>query len=152
MKRLVLVLLGLIPLALGFWMNSWMMNNPNNMLPYKLIGIVFLVFWFMIGFITYNFEKTPLKSAAIANLPALLMLIVIIFQELVLGKYWMNLFGAATQFYYLPVVNISGSIQRIFSFLIPGLVINMWSTFLIGFFLMISSYCLGSRLKRWPDM
>lgn len=152
MKRLILFLLGLTPLALGFWMNSWMMNNPNNMLPYKLIGIVFLVFWFVIGFKTCKFEETTLKSAAIVNLPALLMVILLIFQELILGQYWMNLFGTITQFYYLPLVNISASIEGIFGFFIPGLVIHMWSTFLIGFFLMLASYYLGSHFKRWTDM
>ena len=122
------------------------------MLPYKLIGIVFLVFWFVIGFKTCKFEETQLRSAAIANLPALLMTILLIFQELIVGQYWMNLFGTITQFYYLPLINIAASIEETFGFLIPGLVVHMWSISLMGFFLMLASYYLGSHFKRWTDM
>ena len=81
-----------------------------------------------------------------------LMIILLIFQELILGQYWMNIFGTITQFYYLPLVNISSSIEGIFGFFIPGQIIHMWSTFLIGFFLMLASYYLGSHSKRLTDM
>ena len=43
-KKMTLFLLGLFPLVLGFMMNSWILENPDSVLPFKLIGFVFLVF------------------------------------------------------------------------------------------------------------
>jgi hypothetical protein len=143
MKKVILFLLGLTPLVLGFLMNSWMMKNQNSVLPFKLIGIIFLLFWVMVGFMTCKFERTPLKSAMIANLPAFSMLLFILFQEIILGRYWISMFGIATQFYYLALVNISSSIVGFLGFGIYFSVIS-----LISFLFMFGSYYLGSYFKN----
>ncbi|MFF2755149.1 hypothetical protein ACFVR1_15530 [Psychrobacillus sp. NPDC058041] len=147
MKKMILFLLGLIPFVLGFLMNSWLMQNQNSILPFKLIGIIFLVFWVLVGFITCKFEKTPLKSAVIINLPAFLILLFIMYQEIILGQYWFNIFGMATQFYYLPLLNISSSLVGIFLSLTPWAT-QIWSASLIAFLLMFASYYLGCYLKK----
>ena len=60
-------------------MNSWLMENQDSVLPFKLIGLIFLAFGVTVGFIRYKFKKTLLKSAVIAHLPALLMLLFIMY-------------------------------------------------------------------------
>lgn len=140
---MILFLLGLIPLILGFLMNSWMMKNMDSVLPYKLIGFIFLVFWIIVGFISYKFEEIMLKSAVIIHLPALLMLLFIMYQEIILGQYWANLLGTATQFYYLPLISISTSIVEIFLSSINGI----WSISLIALLCMIASYYIGFYLN-----
>lgn len=147
MKKVILFLLGLTPLVLGFLMNSWMMKNQNSILPFKLIGIIFLIFWVLVGFITCKFERTPLKSAMIANLPGFLMFLFILFQEIILGRYWANMFGIVTQFYYLPLVNISTSIVG-FLFSLIGWRIHFSIISLISFLFMFGSYYLGSYFKN----
>lgn len=143
MKRLILFLLGLTPLVLGFLMNSWMVKNQNSVLPFKLIGIIFLLYWVVVGFITCKFERTSLKSAIIANLSAFLMLLFILFQEIILEEYWTNMFGIVTQFYFLPLVNISSSIVGFFGFVIYFSVASI-----ISFLFMFGSYYLGSYFKN----
>lgn len=143
---MTLFLLGLIPFVLGFFMNSWMLQNPDDVLPFKLIGFIFLVFWITVGFISYKFEKAPLKPAVIAHLPALLMLLFIMYQEIILDQYWANIFGMATQYYYLPLINIAASVVGIFSFLIP-VVKGIWLASLIAFLLMFAAYYLGYYIK-----
>lgn len=135
---MILFLIGLIPFVLGFLMNSWLMQNPNSILPFKLIGIIFLVFWVLVGFITCKFEKTPYQSAVIIHSPALLVLLLIIFQHMILGQFWSNLFGLATQIYYLPLLNIS-------NFIGGGLLVygHLWTACLMAFLLMYGSYYLG---------
>ena len=117
MKKWLLVLIGLIPFVLGFAMNSWLINNPNSILPFRLLGVLFLVLWVSVGFITCKYAKTPYHSAVILHLPALFVLLLIMYQDMVLEEYWSNLFGLATQFYYLPLINISSFIS---SFIITG--------------------------------
>lgn len=140
MKKIMLFLLGLSPFLLGFIMNSVMMQNQNLILPYKLIGITFILFWGFIGFKTCGFGKTPLGSAVIANLPAFFVLILNLYQEIVLGQYWFNIFGIATQFYYLPLINLSST----FAFWTP----YVWVIYIAGFLLMLASYCTGVYLKK----
>ena len=145
MKKMILFLLGLIPFVFGFLMNSWLMQNQNIVLASKLIGIIFLIFWILVGFITFKLEKTPLKSAIIINLPAFLILLLIIYQEIILAQYWSNIFGLATQFYYLPLINISSFLISIF---LPLTSFGIWSESLIAFLLMFASYYLGCYLKK----
>ena len=139
MKKLFLVLLGLIPFVLGFVMNSWLMNNPNSILPFKLIGILFLVFWVWVGFITCKYVKTPYQSAVIIHLPALFVLFLIMYQDIVLEKFWSNFFGLATQFYYLPLINLS---NFIFSY-----TMTISPLMIVAFSLMYGSYYVGCYFK-----
>lgn len=142
MKKASLFLLGLTPLILGFLMNSWVMKDQNSVLPSKLIGIIFLLYWVLVGFGTSTVEKTILKSAAITNLPAFLMLLLALFQEIVLRKYWANIFGLIPQFYFLPLVNISSTILGLF---FP---IHFSALDLISFLLMFGAYYLGGKLRN----
>ena len=142
MKKIILFLIGLIPFVLGFLMNSWLMQNPNSILPSKLIGIIFLVFWVLVGFITCKFNKTPYQSAVIIQSPALLVLLLIMYQDMILGQFWSNFFGLATQFYYLPLINISSYIVG------GGLYVQMWTASVVAFVLMYGSYYLGCYLKN----
>lgn len=151
MKRITLILLGLVPLVLGFLMNSWMMGNQNSVLPFKIIGIIFLLFWVLVGFITCDFERTPFKSAIIANLPAFLILLFLFFQEIILGRFWANMFGIVTQFYFLPLINLSSSIVGFFFSLI-GLGIHFSLVSLVSFLFMFGAYWFGSYLKKGQEI
>ena len=144
-KKLTLFILGFIPLVLGFMMNSWILENQESVLPFKLIGFVFLAFWVIVGFIGFKFERTLLKSVVIAHLPALLALLLIMYQ-IISGQLWSNVFLAA-QFYYLPLMNISAAVDGIFSFLLSwdnGLGLASITAFL----LMFAAYYVGYSLNK----
>jgi|SRR5699024_8945331 len=144
-KKKILFLIGLTPFLLGFLMNIWVMLD--GVLPFKLIGILFLVFWATIGFISYKFEKALLKSAVIVHSPAFLMLLFMMYQEIILGQFWMNIFGSATQFFYLPLMNISVAIGGILSSLTPW-AMKLWLISLIAFLLMLGSFYVGQHLNK----
>ncbi|CAM5199965.1 putative protein OS=Ureibacillus acetophenoni OX=614649 GN=SAMN05877842_11742 PE=4 SV=1 [Ureibacillus acetophenoni] len=146
MKKLVLILIGLIPFVIGIQMSEWLMQHQDRVLPFKIIGIVFLIFWILVGFITSKFEKTPLKTAVIINLPAFLVLLLIMYQSIILGHSWPNLFGWATQMYFLPLNNISSYIIGILFFYV-----HMWSACLLAFLLMFAASYFGCYLRRRLD-
>ncbi|HBQ85445.1 MAG TPA: hypothetical protein DD811_03055, partial [Syntrophomonas sp.] len=56
MKKIILILEGIIPFFIGYSM-SYLMMGPfyNTVLPYKLIGIAFLIAWFFVGRYSYKF-------------------------------------------------------------------------------------------------
>ncbi len=140
MKKLILFFLGLIPFALGFAMNAIMMQNQNYTLPYRLIGIMWILIWLFIGYKTCTLGKTPTESAIIANLPALLVLLLNLYQEIILRQYWPNIFGIATQFYYLTLINLSS----LFTFWSPYL----WTVYIVAFLLMFASYTAGAYFRK----
>lgn len=127
-------------------MNSWLLENPDSVLPFKLIGFVFLAFWVLVGFIGFKFEKALLKSSIIAHLPALLALSLIMYQ-IISGQLWSNIFFAA-QFYYLPLLNISASVDGLFSSLLSG-TNGLGSASLIAFLLMFAAYYVGYYLNKY---
>lgn len=140
MKKIILFLLGFIPFGLSYLMNRWMMANQDSVLPFKLIGILFIAFWIFIGIITNKFAETPLKSTMLANAPALLVLILLMYQEIIQGYHWTNFIGTSTQFYFLPLLNISALFTRRMPF--------VGVTYIVAFLLMIVSYSLGSYLNK----
>ena len=146
-KKLILFLLGLIPFALGLLMNTWTMTNRDSILPLKLIGIGFLIFWTALGFMTSKFERTPLKASMSIHLPSFLILLSIMYQEIIVGKYFSNLFGLFSQLYYLPLINLISSIESIFLSLTPWR-IYFWTTSLMSFLVMVFCYHLGVHIRN----
>lgn len=138
---------GLTPIIVGYLMNTWLLQNHSSILPFTAIGLVFLAFWALVGFITCGKDRTLLKSAIVANTPAFLVLLFIVYQEIIVEKFWLNLFGMATQFYYLPVFNLSASILGTFTS-ITAFAVHTWSAALVGFCLLFVSFYIGGLLKK----
>lgn len=141
MKRMLLIALGFVPLLIGLGMNSWMLDNLNRLPPLKTLGVLVLLFWVFLGFFTSGFEKTPFRSGFILHLPALFVLLAVLFQELVLGRYPLNFFGAGTQFFYLPVLHLA-SLLIFWSSKIPLI-------YVVAFLLMGAAYLLGVKIKAY---
>ena len=125
-------------------MNSWWVDNHGSVLPVKLIGTTFLILWGSVGFISYKFEKAFMKSAIVAHLPALLTFLLIMYQTIILGAYWPNFFGTVTQFYYLPLLNLSHSLTNFFW---PAN-IGVTLVILIALLFMFAAFYVGDYLRK----
>ena len=121
------------------------MKYQDSVLPFTLIGIIFLIAWGLIGFLTCEFEETASNSSKIVHSVAFTMLLLFIFQNSILRRFWFNIIGAIPQFYFLPLLNISDLIQRLVLFMFRTSFISLDA--IISFFLMIASYRLGSKFK-----
>ena len=137
---LILSLLGLIPFAIGGFMNFFMLSHTEILPPYALIGIVTLIVWALIAFIAKPFAKDTKKLLFAFNLPAFAVLVLLCVQELVFKSYWQNPLGLWTQLYYLPLINISARL-------------TMWSSRLFvvycaAFLLLLAASFLGCKLRK----
>jgi len=111
MKKLLLFFIGLLPLAFGTLLNALMLGAlQDTTLPYGVIGLFFLLFWLLLGFWTRPLAKSAFAAAAIAHIPALAALALLLYQELALGRYWFNAFGLLPQFFYLALISLAGRI------------------------------------------
>jgi hypothetical protein len=141
MKKLLLLLVGLLPLALGALLNVLMLGTlQNTALPYGVIGLFFLLFWLLLGFWTRPLTKPAFTAAAIAHIPALAALALLLYQELALGRYWFSAFGVYPQFFYLPLINLAGRVA-FFAHTMPPV-------YIAGFIMMFAVFRAGGALRR----
>ena len=102
---LVLILLGALPFVFGGVQNWYMTTHMDSLLPYTLIAFAVLLIWGLLAFF-FNQDGTQTKRIVVClNLIAAVDLFLIGVQELILHAYWMNLIGAWSQFFYLPVLH-----------------------------------------------
>ncbi len=135
MKRLAFLFCGCFPLVLGYLLNYLIMSNYVP--PLFLIGIAILIVWFLVGMFSAKFIEHKTEIILLLNAPAFLFLLLGLLQEIVLGQYWLNQVGLATQLYYLPLLNFTATLLQI--------VINHFYLsygYVLSFsLLLISSYC-----------
>ena len=105
MKRIIFLIIGSLPMPLGFLLAY--LTLADQLLPLVLIGLGILAFWFLVGLLSANFFRTREGAMLFLNLPALLILILVIVQSLILQAFWLNPIGIATQYFYLPFLGIS---------------------------------------------
>jgi len=145
MKKLLLFFIGLLPLAFGALLNALMLGALQNAtLPYGVIGLFFLLFWLLLGFWTRPLTKSAFAAAAIAHIPALAALALLLYQEMALGRYWFNAFGLFPQFFYLPLISLAGRIV-VFAHTMPPV-------YIAAFVMMFAVFRAGGALcKRKPN-
>lgn len=138
--RFLLLLCGGLPLALGLLENRFMTVHPDILLPYKLLGILFLLLWGLIAFLGGKRTSNSKSCVAALNLLPLAVLLLLGLQELVLKAYWPNVIGLWTQLFYLPLIPI-------------GFVLTRWShvvfsAYCASFLLLLAASAAGCKLRQ----
>ena len=137
---LVLIILGALPFVLGGIQNWYMTTHMDSLPPYTLIAFAVLLIWGLLAFF-FNHDGTRTKRIVVfLNLIAAVDLFLIGIQELILHAYWMNLIGAWSQFFYLPVLRL-------------GFSLTSWSphvflAYAASFLLMAGASILGCKLRE----
>jgi len=136
----ILVVLGLIPFALGGFMNWIMTNYSNTIPPFALFAVVTLLIWVSIAFIVKPYIKNTTKIVIGLNLVAFVVLVLVGIQELFLHAYWQNVIGIWTQFYYLPLL--------IIGFRLTDWSHSVFSAYCTAFLLLVTATLLGCKLRK----
>ena len=100
-----LILLGAMPLGLG-WLVNWYMNlHPETFPPLFIIGLAFLLAW---GFASWKMNKKMLETGTVLLVKhaiAAIMLVLVTIQ-LITGNYWVSYLGIASQMFFMPVLYV----------------------------------------------
>lgn len=144
MRKLIVLIAGFSPLPIGYGINLFINKSTSTKLSMILsfISILFFLYWGLLGFVSRRFIKATAKTSAliICNLPAFIVLILILIQELINKSYWSNDWGIVTQFFYLPTIPIS-------SYVTPVFLHYMWQIYIVSFALMIITFYLGGCIR-----
>lgn len=138
MKRVLLLLLGWLPLLAGAVMDDLMMRYMDVRPPYLLIGVGTLLVWALLGSFTVMLKEKP-ASLLPLNLPAAIVLLLLVVQDGVCKAYWSNWLGVYTQLFYLPLLNLAGRLGG-------WLFHTIWPLYLLCFLLLCGASYLGRRL------
>ena len=100
-----LILLGAMPLGLG-WLLNWYMNlHPETFPPLFIIGLAFLLAW---GFASWKMNKKMLETGTVLLVKhaiAAIMLVLVTIQ-FITGNYWVSYLGIASQMFFMPVLYV----------------------------------------------
>ena len=127
------------PFLLGWILDKTLLLGI--MPPLFWLSFAMLALWFWFGRLVSRSAENPTAALLLFNLPAALDLTLVLIQELIRGAYWLNPIGGLTQFFYLPVLNLSFSLTVWSS--------RVWPAYVVSFLLMAAASQLGSRsLKK----
>ena len=134
------VLLGFLPFAVGGFMNRYMMEHPDTLLPYLWISIGILVAWAILAFLMKFWIKDRKKVMIGLNAVPCLVMILFCIQDLILGAFWMNALGVWTQYFYLPMLNLAYRLTNWSS--------RMTTDVVVCFLLLVAATALGCKLEE----
>lgn len=140
MKKGIVVLLGLIFFPLAFLLNAWMQSDSFPVTLLWLFGVGALALWLGCGWLSFRLLGNQRQAFLLGNSFPFLILLLVLFQEWVLGAYWPNLVGIAGQVYYLPVIKLGFSLTPMFHTVPPA--------YLVSFALLCAVFWLGMKLPQ----
>lgn len=141
MNRFKLLLLSATPFIIGYLLNFAMIKFNWYGMIVSIISLMFFVYWFWIGYKSYDYVKTVKESILIGNSFAIISLISILFQRHIHRIFMSDIVVFAPQMFYLPMVRLTSWIQRTLLFFISTH--YMISTFVFSCILMIALYYIG---------
>ena len=144
-SRIVLALISLLPLLFGFITNHlattvWFYTFPSGW--YWFMGIFFLLLWFVAGWASAKWVNSSKEALIYLNAVAGLVLILILYQEFIMGRYWWGWLGASTQFYYMTLAHIPNRLFRI----IPVATIRFSYICIVAFCIQLLASFLGRKI------
>ena len=152
MKRLVLIVIGLIPLPLGYLLNHLMMTVwYSSIPPMFLLCIAMYVIWFLISMISTRFFKKNIELIILLNAPAFIIMLLNLFQEYIIGHYWMNFVGASTQFFFLPFIKLAFTLTSGISSLLANVVYTTTFAYIAAFVCLILVTYIGCKVGERLD-
>ena len=145
MKKIKLLLFAISPLLIGYLIDRGMMSFGWYGIEISILSILFVVYWFFVGYKSYDYVESRKESILLGNSFAIISIVLILGQIIFLGGHSFNIIGILPQFFYMPMVRVSSWVEKIVLFFIR----IRYSTvnFIFSFVLMILIYYAGYNKK-----
>ncbi len=134
---------GILPLFLGFLLNWTMLAFPVTGFITLLLALLFLLMWGYLSFQLSASAKSPVLQAFLMCAFGLLMLALVLYQELVMGRYWSGLAGFGPQMFFLPWISLASLVVRPFMS-----VVRMWPIYIVIWIGLFITSCIGCKMKQ----
>jgi len=143
MRRWIFMAMGGLPIPLGFYLNhqaatEWRYVIPTGMLT--RVGVGVLVLWFALGWASDKFVGSKLEALLYVNALAAVMLVLVLFQQVVIGQFWAGPVGLMPQWFYLPMMFLAAHTLAVFG--VGGMAVVT----AVSFGLMVMVSALGVKM------
>lgn len=142
-RAIRLIVIGIMPLILGFVLNWLLMILPITGFFMLLLSLLFLIVWGYAAFKISSPSRNFILQAFLMCIFGLLMLILVLYQELAMGEYWGNLIGVGTQMFFLPWISLASTIIRPFMN-----VTRVWPLEIAIWIVLFILGCIGCIVKQ----
>lgn len=148
MNRLKLMLFSVSPYMIGYLLSYAMLKFNWYGTIISVISILFCVYWFFVGYKSYDYVKSTKESILLGNCFGIVSIILIMLQKVILGSFMPNIIGHGSQNFFLPIISVSSWIEGNLLFFLSTHYMDI--TFIVSFLLTMVIYYAGywSRLKR----
>lgn len=138
MKKALIFILGWTPLLAGTVMNEMIMADLGILPPFLAVAVGTLLVWALFGALTVVLKEKR-SSLLLLDLPAAIVLLLVLYQELAMQQYWGNAVGMGTQLFYLPVLGVGFRLTA-------GITHTMSPVYVLSFLLLCAASLLGRLL------
>ncbi len=145
MKAIRLIGWGILPVVVGF-IENWLLTSSPLGIPgfiSRLLSLFLLILWGYSAFRLSDPAHNPIMQALWMCSFGLLMLILVLYQELVLGAYWRNIIGVGTQMFFLPWISLASAILLPFT---SG--IRLWYLYIMIWVVLFLASSIGCFKKK----
>lgn len=140
MRKIILLLLAVLPFGMGYLLNYIIIKF--DWCGSSIISLLYFFYWFYVGRISVKYTKSAVESIIIGHSFAIITIVLIVFQEIFLGRYLPNLIGFSSQMFFLPALSLTSTFSN-------WLLMNaIWEICILTFFIMILVYYLGYKSNR----
>lgn len=147
MKKLKLLLLAITPFLIGSLLSRAIVKFDWYGTIVSIISIVFCLYWFFVGYKSYDYVETKIESIFLGNSFAIVSIVLVLYQSLIRKAFYFNIVGTASQHFFMPMVRVGSWVNSIlwifFRHTNNFAVIGM-----ISFVLMILIYCSGYHVAK----
>lgn len=141
MKRVKLLLFAISPLLIGYLIHGAIMRFDWYGIEISIFSILFVVYWFFVGYKSYDYVDTSKESMLLGNSFAIISIGLILGQIIFLGGHSFNIIGLLPQIFYMPMVRVSSWVEKIVLFFTRTRYSTV--TFIFSFILMMLIYYAG---------
>jgi len=145
--KLKSLLWGTLPLVAGYLINYFISNISFSRTINTLSGIIFLFTWFFVSLKISKPSIKPIIQSVLFCSFGFIMLVLVLYQEIYLGRYWMNLLGSASQIFFLPLLSfVSTLFTPIIGLLMP--IIRVWPYYIVEYIFLFLASLLACIIKQ----
>ncbi|MCL2564330.1 MAG: hypothetical protein FWE24_00770 [Defluviitaleaceae bacterium] len=157
MKRLILILAGLLPLLIGFLFNHlimtvWYYDHPAGVLIW--LGLGMFVIWFLMGMFSTKAAASGREALMLLNAAPFAAMVLVSIQTIIAGHFWGNIVGLSSQFFFIPFMGIVTEVLTLLR--TPIIDLMMISVISFGLLILVSWSGMvfgergsGRRRSRW---
>lgn len=141
-RKLQLLFLWFAPVLAGFTL-GYALQSGLLRAHSALTSVALLALWALLSHMVRAPEDSALRNAVTVNVPAFIVLLLLLHQAYSQGEFGSHIFGVMMQMYYLPVIALAA---RIAALGFPGR-IDGWLLYTVSFALMLVVSYIGSAWK-----